>query len=98
MSSSLLEADLGITGDDGSELLEAIQNHFVMSFVGSDGTIRDAFDLGEKQYLFHSEGVGPFALIASLFGKDVENVKPLSIDQLHQATCRAWNQRMNHGR
>jgi hypothetical protein len=88
-ASSLLEADLGITGDDGSELLETIQKHFAVSFFGPDGTIREAFDLEEKQYLFHSEGLGLFSVIASLFGKDVENVKPLSLGQLHEATCRA---------
>jgi hypothetical protein len=75
LESSLLERDLGITGDDGDDLLQAIQRKFGISFIGAD------FDLGEGQYLFHSEGL-------DLFGR-TGNVKPLSVGELYRASCRA---------
>lgn len=80
---TLLEADLGITGDDGDELLESIEREFGLSFVGTDGTLREAFALKDDEYLFHSEGFGFFAFIASLFGKDLEKIKSLTVGQLY---------------
>jgi acyl carrier protein len=86
---SLLEKDLGITGDDGSELIEVIEKKFDISFAGSDGSLRDAFGLGEGQYLFHSEGMNLFWLLASLFGRDLENVKTITVGELYLATRHA---------
>ena len=86
---SLLEKDLGITGDDGCELLEAIEKEFSLSFLGSDGSLREVFGLSDGQYLFHSEGVGLFSAIASLFGRDVENVKAISVGDLYSAISKA---------
>jgi acyl carrier protein len=88
---TLLEKDLGITGDDGCELLEAIEQEFGVSFIGADGTIREIFGLQKDEYLFHSEGIAVFNFLASLFGKDLERVKALTIGQLHEAVCRASN-------
>jgi hypothetical protein len=81
---TLLERDLGITGDDGGELLEEIQNKFGVSFAGSDGSLRKAFGLAPDEYLFHSEGFSPFLFIASLLGFSIEKVKPLSVGQLYR--------------
>jgi acyl carrier protein len=86
---SLLEKDLGISGDDGSELLEAIEKQFDISFAGSDGSLRDAFGLSEGQYLFHSEGMNLFWLIASLFGRGSENVKSITVGELYLAARHA---------
>ena len=80
---TLLERDLGITGDDGSELLEDLQKWFGVSFAGADGTLREAFGLEKDEYLFHSEGVSLLLMIANLFGFSIEKVKPLSVGQLH---------------
>ncbi|MDP2769369.1 MAG: DUF1493 family protein [Giesbergeria sp.] len=80
---TLLERDLGITGDDGDELLEALQKRFSVSFTGSDGTLREAFGLEKDEYLFHSEGFSLFLMIANLFGFSIEKVKPLTVAQLH---------------
>lgn len=82
---SLLEKDLGITGDDGSELLEAIEKKFDISFSGPDGSLREAFGLSEGQYLFHGEGMSLFRLIASLFGRNSENVKAITVGELYLA-------------
>ncbi len=81
----LLERDLGITGDDGCELLEAIEQTFGMSFLGTDGTLKETFKLAEGEYLFHSEGFSLFGFIATLLGKDTEKVKPLTVGQLYEA-------------
>lgn len=80
-----LERDLGITGDDGCELLKAIEKEFDISFAGSDGTIREALGLSDGEYLFHSEGMGLFRLVAALFGRDVEKIKPITVGQLYDA-------------
>lgn len=82
---SLLEKDLGITGDDGCELLETIEKKFNISFTGSDGSLRDAFGLKEGQFLFHSEGMGLFMWLASLFRRDAENVKAITVGELYLA-------------
>ncbi|MDO6388474.1 DUF1493 family protein [Uliginosibacterium sp. 31-12] len=83
-SDTLLERDLGITGDDGSELLEELQKHFGISFAGEDGTLREAFGLKKDEYLFHSEGFSLFLMMANRFGFSLEKVKPLSVGQLHR--------------
>lgn len=83
-ATTLLENDLGITGDDGCELLEALQKRFDISFTGSDGSLREAFGLRQGEYLFHSEGIGLFQMLAGLFSRDIENIKPLSAGELHQ--------------
>ena len=70
VESSLLESDLGITGDDGEELIQAIQDRYSVSFIGSDGTVREAFGLAEDQYLFGSEGFNWFKRV---------NVKPITV-------------------
>ncbi|PLK46912.1 DUF1493 family protein [Uliginosibacterium sp. TH139] len=80
---TLLERDLGITGDDGSDLLEELQKRFSVSFAGADGTLREAFGLGKDEYLFHSEGISLFLMIAKFFGFTIEKVNPLSVGQLH---------------
>ena len=52
-----LEADLGITGDDGVELLEEAEKRFGVSFVTEERSFKETFGLGENEYLFNAEGV-----------------------------------------
>lgn len=75
---TLLESGLRITGDDGCALLEDLEHAFGITFTGSDGTLRQAFGLDHDQFLFHGEGWNPLALFRK------ENVKGLSVGQLHQ--------------
>ncbi|OBV39400.1 hypothetical protein [Janthinobacterium psychrotolerans] len=75
---TLLEDELGITGDDGCDLLADLERSFAISFAGSDGSLREAFGLDQDQFLFHGEGWNPLALFRK------ENVKPLTVGQLHQ--------------
>ncbi|MGK3115659.1 acyl carrier protein [Candidatus Pantoea formicae] len=51
-----LEADLGITGDDGVELLEEVEKQFGVSFVTEERSFKETFGLGENEYLFNAEG------------------------------------------
>lgn len=86
-STTFFERDLGITGDDGVELLEDIQKRFGVSFIGPDGSLSGAFGLAADEYLFHSEGFNPFLFVANLFGYAIEKVRPLSVGQLHQVVA-----------
>jgi len=74
-AATLLEDDLGITGDDGCALLEELESTFGIAFAGADGTLRAAFCLAPDEYLFHGEGW-------RLFRKD--KVRPLTMDELHR--------------
>ncbi len=78
---SLIEDDMGITGDDGTDLLLDIEKEFDISFLGNDGSIREAFNLQPNEYLFHSEGVR--GIFDFLF-KPKEIVKPLTVRQLYE--------------
>jgi hypothetical protein len=50
------ERDLGITGDDGGELLEATEVQFKVNLKDGDNGYRTIFNLGPNEYLFNSEG------------------------------------------
>ena len=95
-ASTFLEDGLCITGDDGADLLEEIEKQFLVSFAGKDGSVRDIFDLEENQYLFHSEGINILGWLLSLFGREYENVKPITVGQLYETTVKA-KQRGNNG-
>ncbi|WP_052127540.1 DUF1493 family protein [Enterobacter cancerogenus] len=44
---TLLDADLGITGDDGVELLEDAEKKFGVSFVTEERSFQKIFEIGE---------------------------------------------------
>jgi hypothetical protein len=66
------EDDLGITGDDGCELLESVEKHFDIKLSSEEDGYRKTFNLSPHQFLFHSEG---FSLsppeILTIFGAPV---------------------------
>jgi hypothetical protein len=65
---TLFEDDLGITGDDGCELLEATEKHFGVCLSSPEEGYRRTFDLAPHEFLFHSEGLGwDLSDIVSLF-------------------------------
>jgi len=78
---TLVEKDLGITGDDGDELLLAIQDEFGINFCDETGSIRKAFNLKENEYLFHGEGF-------SLFNFSNNHIIPLTIGQLYDVVVK----------
>jgi hypothetical protein len=55
-----LEDDLGITGDDGRDLLEAVEKRFGISLS------RESFNLAPDEFLFGGEGLWPD--LGTLFG------------------------------
>lgn len=50
-----LDADLGITGDDGEALVRAAEQAFGVT-LHVDGSVRSVFGLAPNEVLFHSEG------------------------------------------
>jgi len=54
------EGDLGVSGDDGLDLLEAVEKRFGVSLS------RESFNLAPDEFLFHGEGLWPD--LGTLFG------------------------------
>lgn len=99
--STRLEADLGITGDDGFNLLQQAERRFNAALCDPITGFRPAFDLRPDDYLFRSEGHSFLieALNRSIRGTRLgrwlgvpkypyENVTDLTVDQLHAAISR----------
>lgn len=84
LAHSLIEADLGVTGDDGSELLAHLEETFKVNFELSD------FDLKIAQYLFQSEG---FNLFSASFSDEMANKKDISVNCLHKAITHAFSRK-----
>lgn len=83
---TLFENDLGITGDDGVELLETVEQHFDIQLTDADGSARNTFRLGPNEYLFNGEGFG-FSLW--WFGKSQKPIiHPFTVGELYEAICR----------
>jgi acyl carrier protein len=82
------EEDLGITGDDGCELLEAVEKHFDVKLASEEDGYRKTFNLSPHQFLFHSEG---FSLVSSevltIFGAPV--VVRFTVGSLYHAVREA---------
>lgn len=81
------ERDLGITGDDGSELLEAAQERFKVNLRYGDKGYRTTFNLGPDEYLFHSEGW--------YIGFTRHSVRSFTVGELCDAIQRAPSTRQN---
>lgn len=85
-----IEADLGITGDDGIDLLRAVEARFDVNLGVADGNLRRVFDLGENEFLFGSEGLEvPFVgrLRKWLTGRPQPVIRDLSVGDLHFAVA-----------
>lgn len=91
-----LEKDLGITGDDGVELLEEAEKIFDVSFSTEEEDFRKTFSLKENEYLFHSEGIdflGIVYLCRRLRGIPAPVIRDLSVGQLHRVLVEARNKK-----
>ncbi|MGY3113666.1 hypothetical protein ACVWYV_001897 [Pantoea eucalypti] len=91
-----LDKDLGITGDDGVELLEEAEKIFGVSFSAEEDGLRGAFSLKENEYLFHSEGIdflGIAYLCRRLRGIPAPVIRDLSVGQLHSVLVEALNKK-----
>jgi hypothetical protein len=79
------ERDLGITGDDGSELLEVAQERFKVNLRDVDNGYRRTFNLGPDEYLFNSEGWS--------IGFRSHSVRPFTVGELCDAIQKASSTR-----
>jgi hypothetical protein len=89
-SETRLEADLGVTGDEGEELLKAVAKAFSVALANPDDGYRTTFSLSPNEYLFSSEGFDMLG-IGSLIGHGgTPNhfVRDLTVGQLHTAIVR----------
>ena len=83
-----LEADLGITGDDGADVLEEVARHFNAALASPQDGYRTTFNLRANEYLFSSEGfdlLGISVLIRWLRNEPRPVVRDLTLGQLHDA-------------
>jgi len=83
-----LEADLRITGLDGSDLLEASARHFHASLASPDDGYRRPFHLGPDEFLFHAEGLSLGVFLMGLLGYRDPRIRDLTVGELHAAICR----------
>ena len=73
------ERDLGITGDDGSELLETIERNYHIQFTPG------SFSLGPDERLFHDEGWDLFVPLRILLRKSDPKVRSFTVGDLYAA-------------
>jgi hypothetical protein len=86
MAETEFERDLGLTGDDGDDLLEATEKRFDVRLGNEDTGVRETFNLQPNEYLFNSEGWGPPpAEIVSLFSGGPAVVREFTVGELFQA-------------
>jgi hypothetical protein len=87
------ERDLGITGDDGDELLKAAQTRFRVDLTDGDNGYRTIFNLGSNEYLFNSEGLPWFGGtgMITLFARPNTNftVRSFTVGELCEAIQKA---------
>src|SRR5687768_8905160 len=86
-----LELDLGVTGDDGDDLLEEPSKRFGVELATPEGGYGPHFGLGPNEYLFHSEGVdllGITILLRWLTGEPKPIVVDLTVGKLHDVIAR----------
>ena len=96
--STRLDADLGITGLDGDDLLRQAATRFGVVLASPEDGYRRTFSLAPNEYLFGSEGsdpLGPFGgilwVIRRIRGVPDPVVCDLTVGELHEAILRKWN-------
>lgn len=84
------ERDLGLTGDDGDDLLEATEKEFEVRLGNEETGVRETFNLQPNEYLFNSEGWGPSrAELISLFSSSpYPTVRSFTVGELFEAVRR----------
>lgn len=74
------ERDLGLTGDDGVDLLDAVAKRYEIEFTA------ESFDLQPNEYLFNGEGIELIPLIQSLFGKPLPEIRTFTVGELYEVS------------
>jgi hypothetical protein len=88
---TLFERDLGVTGDDGCELLEAIEDHYGVCLLSRDDGYRSTFGLAPHEFLFHSEGLGG---LLDIFSRS--SVRAFTVGDLFEAVRHAPLKAVKH--
>lgn len=87
-----LDADLGITGDDGDDLLVGASRHFGVDLACPDRGIARTLQLESNEHLFNPEGVDPLGIarLVRLFRNEPEPIfRDLTVAELHRAILNA---------
>ena len=87
-ASTRLEADLGVTGDDGVLLLQEAERRFGRTLTTPGGGVRGVFGLGPDEFLFGPEGFDPIglgALVRWMRGDPPPVIRDLTVGELHAA-------------
>ncbi len=85
------EDDLGVTGDDGIDLLKAIELEYDIHFEADDYSFRETFNLSSNEYLFHSEAAPTIfgqMEFTTIFGSGPETVRSPTVGELYVALQR----------
>ena len=84
------DRDLGLTGDDGDDLLVAAEKEFEVKLGNEETGVRETFNLQPDEYLFDAEGWGPsLAELISLFsGSPSPTVRSFTVGELFEAVRR----------
>jgi hypothetical protein len=86
-----LDADLGITGGDGDDLLEKAAEHFNARLQHPMHGYRETFLLAENEYLFGAEGLdhlGVTAFLRWVRNEPEPKVRDVTMGELHSAILR----------
>jgi hypothetical protein len=84
------ERDLGLTGDDGDDLLKATEKRFGVTLGSEETGVRETFNLGPNEYLFHSEGWNPSPFrFTSLFDSVEPTIREFTVGELFEAVRKA---------
>lgn len=83
------ERDLGITGDDGNDLLVATEKRFHIQLVTEERSLRETFNMAPNEYLFHGEGIGcNFLVFLWPFGKpETIVIREFTVGELYEVVC-----------
>lgn len=87
-----LEADLGVTGDDGDDLLRATIERFRVDLALPEKGIAQTLQLAPNECLFGPEGIdllGISVLVRWLRGEPRPVYRDLTVGELHEAIRRA---------
>ncbi len=87
------ERDLGVSGDDGRDLLEAVEERFGISLSSEEHGYREAFNLAPDEFLFGPEGLWPDP--GTLFGRPAKVVVGLTVGRMYKAVQEALAKRRN---
>ena len=88
-----LEDDLGVTGDDGVDLLLAVEKKYGISLE----PLRQTFNMQPNEYLFHGEGFGiDFLALFRLRDEPKPVVRVFRVGELYDAVCRLMSEANQH--